>query len=171
MLWIPEFKSLWERDKSKTKAKATKEFAYIYFVADYQSEYNIYGFEKNRAVAEEVFGNVEYKPDESILAAIVKYESFQETLSMQYLKSVRATVHSLMKFYEELRFRSETQNAMDYDPSKVTKAMKDVEDTIEKIEKWEKKVRSEEEDMSIRGGGQLSLFEDANSATWLNKKK
>lgn len=167
MLFIPEFKKIFERDRSKTKSKSQKEFAFIYFMADYKSEYNIYGIEKPVAVKRDIMGNEDYEPDEDILSAIEKYEMLQETTSMRYLKSVRETVNSLMKFYNELRYKSNSTNVTDYDPGPVTKALKDVELIVEKIEKWEKKVRSEEDSMSIRGGGELNIFEEKETATWM----
>lgn len=169
MLLIPEFKAIWERDSSKSKAKAIKEFAYVYFVADYKSEYNIHGIEKELIVCKEIMEDEKYKPDALVDAAIAKYEKLQETFSMRYLKSVRDTINSLMKFYDELRYKSKSSNVTDYNPVPVMNAMKSIEDVLEKIEKWEKKVFSEEDAMTIRGGGKIGLFEDAEKASWLRK--
>ena len=171
MLWIPEFKNLWVRDNTRTKAKAKKEFAYIYFMEDYKSEYNIYGIEKAKIIAMDVMEDEFYFPDEMIKLAMEKYSKLQETFSMRYLKSVRETVNSLMKFYDELRYKSGQTNVTSYDPSLVTKALKDVESILEKIEKWEKKVMSEEDNMQIRGGGNIGMFEDKENATWMKKAK
>jgi hypothetical protein len=170
MLLIPEFKKLWDRDQSKTKTRANKELAYVYFVGDYKSEYNIYGIEKRLYVSREIMNDELYIPDELVNAAIDKYIRLQETSSMRYLKSVRETTDSLMQYYDKLRFHSGVDDIKDYDPSNVTKALKDVESIIEKLEKWEKKVYGEEEQMSIRGGGQVGLFEDKEKATWMAAK-
>jgi hypothetical protein len=168
-LFIPEFKKVWDRDKTKDKSQSLKEFAYIYFVADYKSEYNIYGLEKRSVVAFEIMGDSLYEPDEVVNNALLRYEAIQETYSMRYLRSIRGTVDSLMKFYEDLRYISKTKNASQYDPTTVTKAMKEVEIVLEKIEKWERKVKGEEDLMQIRGGGKIGLFEDPEKATWMKK--
>jgi hypothetical protein len=168
-LFIPEFNAIWERDRTKSKITALNEFAYVYFMADYKSEYNIYGLEKPGIIAMEIFGDSMYHPDEVVNNAILRYEQMQETYSMKYLRSIRGTVDSLMKFYEDLRYKSKTTNVTQYDPSQVTKAMKEVETVLEKIEKWERKVRGEEDMMKIRGGGKIGMFEDKESATWLRK--
>ena len=170
-LLIPEFKKIHDRDKSKNKEKSLKEFAYIYFMADYKSEYNVSGLEKKMMISVEIMGNKDYNPDELVNDAILRYETIQETYSMRYLRSIRETINSLNKFYSELRYRSETMNAKDYDPSLVTKGMKDVETVLEKIEKWERKVHGEEDMMQIRGGGKIGLFEDEEKATWIRKRK
>ena len=86
---------------------------------------------------------------------------------MRYLRSVRETVDSLMQYYDQLRFRSGQDDVLKYDASNVTRAVKDVESIIEKLEKWEKKVYEEEEQMIIRGGGKVGLFEDKEKATWM----
>jgi len=170
MLLIPEFKKVWESDQSKFKAKATKEFAFIYFMGDYKSEYNIYGIEKEKAIANDIMEDEKYIPPKSVIIAIKKYEDLQETFSMRYLKSVRETMNSLMKFYDELRFKSKSSNVSSYDPTLVTKALKEVEIILEKVEKWEKKVKEEEGNMQIRGGGKIGIFEDSDNATWLKVK-
>lgn len=167
MLWIPEFKALWERDVSKGKTKVSKEYAYIYFIEDYKSEYNIYGIEKPRIVAMDIMGDELYSPDLSVQAAMDKYSKLQETTSMRYLKSVRDTVNSLLKYYDELRYKHGQMNAASYDPSLAMKALKEVELVLEKVEKWEKKVYSEEDSMSIRGGGKIGIFEDKETASWI----
>ena len=167
-LFVPEFKRIWDRDKSKNKARATKELAYVYFIADYLSEYNIYGVEKSTIVAKEIFNDDKYNPDKLVQEAIVKYEAMQESYSMRYLKNVRETVDSLMEFYGELSFKK-GDDANKYNPKALTTALKDVETIVERIEKWEKKVRGEDDDMQIRGGGDVGMFEDPARASWLNK--
>ena len=167
-LFVPEFKRIWERDKSKEKARAIKELAYVYFMADYLSEYNIYGVEKAVMVGREMMDDAEYIPDVLVQEAIIKYQVMQETYSMRYLKNVRETVDSLMEFYGELSFKK-GDDANKYNPKALTTALKDVEAIVEKIEKWEKKVRGEDDDMQIRGGGQVGMFEDPQKATWMKK--
>ena len=41
-LLIQSFKLLWDRDKSKDKARALKELAYVYFMTDFKSPYDRY---------------------------------------------------------------------------------------------------------------------------------
>lgn len=171
ILYIPEFKKIWLRDNTKNKSRAKKEFAFIYYTADYKSEYNVYGLDKTEAIARDIMGNEKYMPDPTIEKAIERYVKMQETYSMRYLKSVRETVESLMRFYDDLRYKGDSrENTLEYDPNPVIKGMKEIEAILEKLEKWEKKVLSEEENMSIRGGGNIGIFEDKENATWLNNR-
>jgi hypothetical protein len=170
MLMIPEFKKIWDRDNSKNKDKATKELAYVYFIGDYKSEYNIYGIEKRTTVAREIMEDPTYVSDDIVEAAITKYVKLQETSSMRYLRSIRDTVDSIIKFNDALKFDS-AKDAKTYNPSLATKALKDVGSIVEDLEKWEKKVYGEEDQMNIRGGGKVGLFEDPEKASWMTARQ
>ena len=169
MLFIPEFKRLYSRDRTAGKAKSTKDFAYVYFMADYQSEYNVYGIGKQEMINLEVMNDKGFEPDGLILDAIQKYKKLQQTTSMRYLISVQKTIDSLIEYYDDLRFKKGDDKTK-FNPANLTKAMKEVEEILTKVEKWTKKVKGEEEDMQIRGGGSVGVFEDPQSATWLKKK-
>ena len=56
VLLIPEFSRLHSRDKTKGKARSLKEFAFIYFMSDFESEYNAYGLDKEEQLADDIFG-------------------------------------------------------------------------------------------------------------------
>lgn len=170
MLMIPEFKKIWDRDSSKDKSKATKELAYVYFIGDYKSEYNIYGIEKRDVVAKEVMEDPGFITDEIIENAITKYIKLQETSSMRYLRSIRDTVDSIIKFNDSLKFDSE-KDIKTYNPKLATSALKDVGSIVEDLEKWEKKVYGEEDQMNIRGGGKVGLFEDPEKASWMTARQ
>jgi hypothetical protein len=138
-------------------------------MADYQSEYNAFGIGKQEKINIEVMENESYEPDGLVLDAIQKYEMLQETTSMRYLKSVQATTNSLIDYYDKLRFKT-GDDEKDFNAKALTTALKDVEVIVEKVEKWTKKVNSEEEDMKIRGGGKVNMFEDPQSASWVKKR-
>ena len=38
-LMVPEFKALWDRDKSNNKSTALSELAYVYYLSDFKSPY------------------------------------------------------------------------------------------------------------------------------------
>jgi hypothetical protein len=167
LLFVPQFRVIWERDRTRLKKKANRDFAFIYFMADWQSEYNAYGLDKEVYIAEDIMRDKKYRADEEILAAIQKYEELQETSSMSYLKSVRKTVYSLIKYYDDLRYKGKEGDLELFDPAAITKSMKEIGGIVDNLEKYEKKVKSEEEIMQIRGGGNVGVFEDKEKATWL----
>jgi hypothetical protein len=49
ILWIPEFKEIWDRDKTKHKVRAVKEISYIVFLYSFKSPYLAYS-EKDRKI-------------------------------------------------------------------------------------------------------------------------
>ena len=133
VLLIPEFNRLWNRDKSKNKAKFLKELAFIYFIADFESEYNSYGLDKEEQVAEDIFGDRKWLPDEMIQEAIGKYEKLQDTHSMRMLKAIRKQADRLIRHNETQAMRGD-----DFDPRASMASMKGFEEVMEQIEKWEK---------------------------------
>lgn len=171
MLFVPEFNNIWVRDGNKNKKRALRELAYVYFTADYKSEYNSYGLEKEDYINRDIMNDENYRPDELLINAVEKYTKLQETHSMRYLKSIRDTIESLTKYHMDLRYKPGTSDTSVYDPSIVMKGMAGLEMILEKVEKWEKKVFEEEEDMQIRGGGKAGMFEDEDTATWLDSHR
>jgi hypothetical protein len=181
-LMIPEFSDLYSRDKSPGKKRSLKEFAYIYYMADYKSEYNAYGLSKETQLGIDIMMKRDYKPDLYVQKAIDKYKVLQETPSMRYLISMRQRVNSIIDYLDNVEVKDKKRNKRDdgiidetpINPfitiNAIVATMSKLEETIESIEKWEKKVFEEEEEMKIRGGGMLNVFEDPDSAKWLGKK-
>jgi len=172
-LFIPEFSDLYERDRSQGKKKAMKEFAYIYYMADYKSEYNSYGLNKEKQIGIDIMQNRNYKPDPYVKRAIEKYEKLQETPSMQYLIAIRNRVQRVIRYLDNADIKDKGIDEKYLNPfvtiEKVTKVLNEMEGVIEKLEKWERKVFDEEEEMQIRGGGILNAFENPEDAKWLKK--
>ena len=102
---IPPFKELWERDKTKTKHQATKELSYVYYVADFKSPYAIYSeYEKEHKVKQDFIKDPKWIPDAVVLAAIDKYNEFQNTYTMRFLKSARGLCEKLQAYFDEVNF-------------------------------------------------------------------
>lgn len=173
-LLIPEFAFIHERDRSQNKRKSIKEFAYVYYMADYKSEYNAYGLNKQEQVGKDIFGNKRYKPERYVIDAIEKYKELQKSPSMRYLEAIRNRVNRLISFLDGANTTDKDKDGNTISPwatiDRVTKVLNELEDVVEKLEKWEKKVFDEEEDMQIRGGGILNAFENPEDASWLFKK-
>lgn len=174
VLTIPEFAIIYEADRSTGKRKAIKELRYVYFMADYKSEYDVYGINKQSQLGFDIFGNKNYKPDPEVKIAIERYKKGQDTKSMQYLIAVRSRTDKLISYLTNIEVIDKDKEGNYKNPfvtiDKVTKVLNELEDVVEKLEKWQKKVFEEEEDMSIRGGGKLNTFEDPESASWISNR-
>jgi hypothetical protein len=181
-LMIPEFSDLYIRDKSPGKKRSLKELSYVYYMADYKSEYNAYGLSKETQLGIDIMNQRDYKPDPYVQKAIDKYKVLQETPSMRYLISMRQRVNSLIDYLDNAQVKDKKKKKNEDGTTEeiylnpfisinlIVSTMGKLEETIESIEKWEKKVFEEEEEMKIRGGGMLNVFEDPDSAKWLGKK-
>lgn len=161
-LLIPEFSALWTRDKSKNKARAHKELAYVYFRMDYKSLYNNYPIEsRDRALAEEILGDVHYKPDEIVQAACDKYDVMQETPSMGFLKDARRCAEELRRYFRTIDFSERDKGGKPvHKATDVSNTLKNCAGIIDSLEKLMEKVAKEQlTNGSIRGGGQGGYFE------------
>ena len=57
-LWIPEFKKIWNRDKTVEKVKASNEISYIVFMHDFMSPYRDYSeVDREQKVLADCFPN------------------------------------------------------------------------------------------------------------------
>lgn len=144
-LLIPEFKNIWDRDKSKDKSKAYKELIYVYFATDFKSLYLSY-IDKDERLAEDYMGNEKWKPDQMILKACQKYEELQQTPTMNFLKAARHAMQETENYFLNIDYteRDSKGNPV-YKVTEVTKALKDcsgVKDTLDKLLEAVKKEQS-----------------------------
>jgi len=166
-LLVKEFKAIWKRDASTKKTLAKEELVYVYFMADYLSEFEPYGLSKEEKIIESVITDSNWKPDKIVKEAIVAYEKLQNTSSMKFLKSARNTLESIRLYYEDNQYKSDMsdEDKKRYDPKVVSRNMSETDVLMETITKWEKKVKGEEVDEAkIIGGGKLMAFEEEETA-------
>ena len=151
---IPPFIEIWKRDKTKSKDKATKELSYVYFICDFKSPYSIYKEEDRAAkVKEDFIKDKKWNPDSLILEAIDKYNKFQETYTMKFLKSARKLTEKLQAYFEEVDFHEmDEKGNPKYKATDAMRNLKDVGHVIESLNKVEEKVKKEVEDTTkIKG--------------------
>lgn len=162
-LAIESFKNIWDRDKTKTKDRAIKELAFIYFYCDYKSPYNSYDDdEKLKVLSDELFGG-NFSIDPLIAKGIESYRKTQETFSMKFLQSAKKAAKELINFFENVDLNERTdKNLPVYKPSDITNALSQSVKVIEALDRWEEKVKAELDlkDSKIKGGGQVGYFED-----------
>ena len=161
-LAIKEFAILWDRDKSKDKAKAFKELAFVYFTADYKSSYLAFPQEeRDQAIKEDIFGG-NYVPDQDVLNAIEKYKLLQKTPSMRLIKAAQNTLEEIVGYFNAVDFEERDKRGQPvYKVTDVTKAMGDTAKVAESLAKLDEKIRKElQENTRARGGEESGAFED-----------
>jgi hypothetical protein len=173
ILQITVFKELWKRDVELEKNTALNEFAYIYAIADWKSEYIQYGIDMEAQIGEDIFGNRNYKPDELVLRCIDKYKELQVTPSLSLIDTTMMAVNSIKYYFEAITINP-TDSALDkkvklkeFDLTKVLASIQKLGAGIDALNSLYDKVKKEEKELNIkiRGGGIIGIFED--SAPWL----
>lgn len=153
MLWIPEFKKIWDRDKGKDKAIATREISYIVFLHGFNSPYMSYS-EKDREgkIINDYFKDMRgWKPDATVKAAIKKFNELQDTISLRLLRASKKALEVIEDF-----FMTAEPDQVD----KVVKNAKELGNLIMSLDKLEKQVQKEQlESSSVRGGQGVGPFE------------
>ena len=74
-LAIPIFNTIWKRDKTKSKERANREIAYIFFMCDFNSPYMAYpNIKRREVVVNDFMKDPKWKEDKDIKEAMIKYE-------------------------------------------------------------------------------------------------
>lgn len=149
MLLIPEFKTLWGRDKSKDKDNAFRELSYVFFTADFNSPYSSMPENKREGMVIEDFIKIKgWKPDADIQKAVDKYKFLSETPSMRLLNSVRGVIDRIHGYLNHADIDDRTiKNIMDtlVKVSSVVGAQSKLEDAVKKEITQGSRARGEKE--------------------------
>lgn len=158
-LYITAFKDIWKKYRNKETALA--EFAYIWFVGSYTSDfYSILDPELRRAeVVKEVYGGTtgKLKIDDKTELAIEKLEQLQGTPALSFLKS---SLNGLQKI-ETLINDSDILTTKDGEA--LTNLITKVPALIVSLEELTDRIHKEAaEGSKIKGGRKKGIFEDAS---------
>jgi len=162
ILWIPEFKEIWDRDKSKHKAKAVKEISYIVFLYSFKSPYLAYN-EKDRKIKilQDYFDDLEWKPDDVVNKAIKRYNELQETATTRLLNASLRLCDKVTEYFDSIDFNEKDKMGKPiHSLNEVVRNMKDVGPVVKSLESLKDQVLREQMDKNvIRGGTDIGLFE------------
>ena len=152
-LWIPEFKKLWNRDKTKDKADAHNEISYIVFMYDFNSPYRDYSeSDRTEKVHKDCFPeDALWKPDKEIQKAIKRFKEFQETANSRLLKAAKVAANKLTEYFREVDSSHATE---------IIRNLKELGTVVKSLDILEKQVQKEQlETNNVRGGQAIGLFE------------
>ena len=161
ILLIPEFKVIWKRDKSRTKLNAMDEFAYIYYMADFNSPYANYPIKEKEKRLKLFLEKRKLKVDDKIKEAIRKYAELQETRSIRLLQSAMIACDKLADYFENIDFTlMDDSGKLIYTAKDVATNLANVGKIVESLNKLEEQVKKERKSsITIRGGGDVGLYE------------
>ena len=166
LLVIKEFKKLWTRDRSKNKASAQNELAYIYYWCSAKSPYRKYpNEERTDRIKEDIFDkNPKWKPDQIVNDACIKYIELTTSIYMELLQDAVGAAQQLRKYFQIVNVEDMDEKGKPiYAAKDIIANMKSIGDAITGLKKLEEEVEKDEAktDSKIRGGGQKGIFEDA----------
>ncbi len=158
-LLLSPFKKIWDRDKTKGKAKALNELAFIYFTEDIKSDFNNYTNpeEKKAAILQNLSLPKTWKPDKVIDEALKFYGSSSETVSSKLLKDSLFIADELStKLKEQI---GTLDDIGEFD--KVANILKKLPSIIKELFETEKMVLKELRESSNKlGSKEKAMFED-----------
>lgn len=167
---IPEFKAVWYADKSRNKAKAKGELAYIYHMVSANSPYfYLSEDEKESAIINDFIPldiRSKWKPSEKVKLAIKKFETMppNDSPSIRMLKAANGVADKLAGYFDSVDFteiNEETGNLL-HDPKRVMDTLKGLSNTINEIRELEASVKRDQDsdDTRVTGGARFSAIED-----------
>lgn len=150
-LSIAIFKEIFDRDKSKTKDNAFKDFAFIYHNSDYNSPYSNYPEkERSERIINEVVAKG-YKPDKKVLEACKYYIEISETPITKMFQVTKDKLSEIIDYIKDTEVNDE--NIINFQ-----KMIKEFTNFANSYKELEKLVRSEKDAASakIRGDKQAN---------------
>lgn len=155
-LTIPEFKKIWDADRSKHKDAAFKEFAYIYHSTNYNSPYsNFPEDKKEESIIHDIINDKKWKLSKETREAKEKYISITQTSKQRLLESAKYKIDEIAKYLKD--------TPLDENSSKsILEIFKSISTTIKNFDEIENAVKKENEQNSTRrrGGTTTSIFEE-----------
>lgn len=160
---LKPFKEIWKRDKSRNKDTALQELAYIYFMEDSRSDYQVYIDREERSKQVKLGEGIrdEWSPDKLVQDAQEFYASFksESALLLEDLKAAVNTLRKGMITQEELA---------DIDPEKKPAILNNYAGVISKMTDLAAKIDETEKKMAkdtimsdrVRGSVEKAMFED-----------
>lgn len=162
-MMLKPFKDIWKRDKSKNKDRAMQELAYIYFMEDTRSDYQIYIDREERSNQIKLGEGLpdDWKPDKLVTEAQEFYAKFKSESAL-LLEDIRIAITKLREFIKTIDL-----NAVDdkgkpiYTLNTYTATIKQIPELITSLDEAEKTIAKENiSSDKVRGSIDKAMFED-----------
>lgn len=156
ILTIPEFKKIWENDKSKTKINAILEFTYIYHICDSDSPYSNFSDDKKKShLGLDLFNDAKYKPNKVIEEAANKYLELKETPLQRLLKAAQNKIDDIVTYLNNTPYSEDSAKT-------INDIYKNISSYVAQEEKLKSAVEKEKmgEGSKRKAGRRTGLFEE-----------
>lgn len=158
-LLLEPFSVIYKADKSKDKALAIKELAFVYWFGVFDSIYDSYDeLEKKLRIKKEVQLPDNWEMNDAVKNAIAFYIESQKTRSTKYLESTKKAVESLASYLEAIdvneRINSGSKKGeLVHDINKVKAMVKDMPEMIKAMNEIKAMVAEELKEEQINRAG------------------
>lgn len=161
-LALKPFRTLWNRDRTKSKDRAISELGYIYFFSDPRSEYQyiIDDDERAAAVKEGLGLSPKWKPDKEVVAAMGLYGSFTSTAAL-LLQDTRYAVDKLRTLLRDIDLSATDKNGKPlYTLNVITATIKQVPSLVRDLDDAEKQLNEQlKESGDAVGNAEMSILD------------
>jgi hypothetical protein len=163
------FKAIWDRDKSKEKLRANQELAYIYFIADYKSDFSdiLDDTEKEVEVIKNCITIDKWKPDKLVNDAIDFYKKRSSTIALTMLEDAKGGIGKLSAYLRNINFNEVEINAKTGDVSpkhdikKYADTVRQIPAILAALKELEETVKKEiDAGNSLRGNRKKGMYVD-----------
>jgi hypothetical protein len=165
LLLIYPFKEIWERDKSKHKETAIREFSYICFLVSPKKSNPFAGYhvdvKKDKII--EGLWKQKWKPDKLVNEAVQIYEEWlmNAAPSMRYYNAVKSGIEETINFFDNVDFNERTDKGVPvYKIGEVISALKSANEVLKSMTDLKDRVEQElYESSKTKAGKEINLFE------------
>ena len=162
-IMLKPFKTIWDRDKTADKDKAKMELAFIYFMKDPRSDYQIY-IDENERMAKIKEGEgmlASWKPDKAVKDAMVFYDSFKSEAAM-LLDDIRVAITKLREYIKSIDLNATDNNGKPiYTLNTYTSTISQIPKLITSLDEAEKTIYKDiVQSDKVRGAADKAMFED-----------
>lgn len=160
---LTPFKKIWDRDKSINKKQAQNELAYIYYMADFKSDFFEISDKEERS--KQIVENLGFKfdPEDQLLKDAIKfYEERTKTKLIFLLEDAYGAIDKLRDYFKEVDLTFVDGNGkLIHDSTKLLNNIGNLNKVVEGIKALEYQVKKEQQtDKKLRGGRDKGFFED-----------
>lgn len=160
---LKPFKTLWKRDRNKTKEKALQELGYIYFMEDPRSDYQTYIDKDERSKQIKLGEGIpeSWEPDSAVIEAMEFYASFKSESAL-LAEDIRAAITKLREYVKTIDLTATDEKGKPiYTLDSYTNAIGKIPKLIVSLDEAEKTIaRDIIASDKVRGSQEKAMFED-----------
>ncbi len=156
-LYVPEFKKLWDRDKTTDKSKCHREISHIVFLLDNSTDnpYMHYSEDDRKKILDIDFPIV---MDEVIQNAMNKFNLLNTSRYEKVVMAALETLEAVESYYKDITLQA--KNKQEFDIKELLMSMKDLGAAFKQLKELERQLQADRmEDSKVRGSSEIGMYE------------